>query len=292
MKTKIFLLTVISPLLCAQISFAETTKTRDLWFLPQQGQFQSTTELGYQNTETEIVFAGTPKINESEFVIAESLNYAITNEFHIAAGVAYSSQDNESLTSTTTKSSKSTSGIKDPAIGALYRILKQDASGLFLDASIFVSPSLGKAKASNVLRGSTLVSAGISLGQNNGNFEYAIVPNLKYYTDEKYEADSIKARFDFGLGVATQYDFNDTVSINAGLDLNLPGKQKEKTSGDEQKFDYALGLNVGPSFQILENLSAKVDLSYAYTTGDYTSGSTVDLKRRALGISGSLDFLF
>ncbi len=262
--------------------------TRDLWYLPAQGQFKSETELGYGNTEAEIDVPGTSKVKNSKFVGAETLSYAITNEFQIGAQVAFASEKTKNGAGV----SDSASGITDPVIGALYRILKQEDSALYLDAFLAVGPSLGKSKSSNVLRGSTEIEAKVSIGQNNGVFEYAVVPTISYFTDQKVESDTIKSRVDFGLGVETQYDFNEVVSLNGSLGLTLPGKLKEKTSGEEIKYDYIVDLEVGPSFQILENLSAGVAVNYAYGTGEYTLGGTADYTERSLAITGGLDFVF
>lgn len=270
----------------------ENSTTRDIWFLPKQGDFLVTVEAGYTATVINIESPGTPKLHSRSTKGGPTLAYAITDDFILGAGFTLESKKEDSLLTNTTKESNTASGINDPAILGLYRILKQDTSGAFFDITLGASPSLGKSKNKNVLRGSHKFAGGLRAGQQREAVEYALGLNLAYSTEEKYDGgNTLKPRFDLSLAAEFQYDFSSFVSANAEFALELPGDLKVKSgAGSDQELSHGIKLAVGPAFQISENLSAGALLSYSKLEGEITSGP--DLDSTSYALEANLNFVF
>lgn len=285
-KKCIYFLFSISPYLLT----ANTPKSRDLWFLPGHGNFQASVDTAYLASSTDFDFSGTPKLQDRSFHFAPSLSYGLTEELYLSGGVSFESGKSEELTSTTSKESTTASGINDPGVGLYYRILKQEESNAFLDAFLEYSPSIGKKKSSNVLRGSHEVSGGMKIGQLREAVEYSFDFDVSYYTDQKFSSGkTIKSHVDYKFGANFQYDFNELVSLNTKFDLAFLGDLKSNvTEEDTVNFDVAYTLIVGPAFQILDNLSADVALTYGKITGEWG----VDFDATVFAVSGGLDYVF
>jgi len=288
-KTKVlFLATLLSHSTFAQ----DTSVTRDIWFFPKKGEFLTSVDAEYKARVTNIDFPGTPKLQDRSTKGGPTLAYAITDDFVLGAGFTLESKKEESILTATTKESNTASGLNDPAILGVYRVLRQDASGAFFDILLVASPSLGKAKTKNVLRGSHRFAGGLRAGQQREAVEYALGLAVAYSTEEKYEGgNSFKPRFDLILDAEFQYDFSSFVSANAEFALELPGDLKVKSgAGSDQELSHEIKLAAGPEFQISENLSAGAMLSYSKLEGELTNGPDFDTTSYAL--EANLSFVF
>lgn len=271
-------------------AFSNTQQSRDLWFLPGAQNFFATADLEYRATVTDFDAPGAPKPSDRSFNGGPSLIYGITDDFYVGAGFEFESKKDESLTSATTKESNTASGLNDPVFLAGYRLVKQSANDFYLDALLGFSPSIGKKKNKNVLRGSHVFGVGLKIGQEKEAVEYAFGVKLDYSTDQKFsDGNYYKSKFDFSFDADFQYDFNDLVALNAEFELGFLGDLKPNVSTvDTYKFDYVYTLSVGPSFQITENFVAGVGLEYGKVAGEW--GVDFDSTTYALGANASYVF--
>lgn len=292
MKKKIPL-TISAFLLGSMAAHAEhgTAQTRDLWYLPAAGKFQSSTTLGYNSTTLDLDYSGGPNLTDNTLELSEEFNYSILDELQVGIDVGYSTGKRESLTGATTKSSKTASGITDPSLVVLYRILKQDEQPVFLDVSLAISPSLGKVKIDNRYRGSNDVSLSAKVGQSFGAFEYAAGPVFTWHSDTKTSGGTdTKSHYDYGVFVAAQYDFTEMVALNAALVAAFPGTVKAKAGGTTvSKTDYSLGLVVGPSFQLTDSMNTGLNLGYTRASGDYLGA---DATSSGFAAAANFDIVF
>jgi hypothetical protein len=268
---------------------AAEAEVRDIWYQPKAGGFLSSFDVGYRKSVLNLDSPGAPRCFASQLKGGAELDYGITDSFIIGADLSVYSTEQEIPQTATTKKNFSASGLADPTLLAGYRILHQNDSAPFLDAEFEFSPSLGKEKDTNVLRGNHLFGLGMFVGQQISQVEYKLGVELRYNTEKKDEINTYKARFDYAFTGAFQYDFNDFFSMNTQLELEFPGKLTAKNGSGSVSTQYNVEFSVGPTFQIAKNLSSTLLLSYGKSSGDNNS---VDTDITAYAAVADLKFAF
>ena len=237
--------------------------SRDLWFLPLGGEFQSTTEGGYMNQRMYIEGDST---DYQDFSLSQGLTYSLYDDWVLGAQVGYRTQRQSNDTSR-----ESTSGVTDPSLSILYRVTDQNYWPVFFDASVNVSPSFGHAQDNNVLRGSTKADFILALGQELYDWSYKFTAVTSWFSSEHYgsnaSSSSIQSRVDFGLNGALQFDFDPQWSVFTEVGMKFLGREDYNDSSYYEDGDYEFSAFLGPKYQFHRDLSTALKLYTKYEKG-------------------------
>jgi hypothetical protein len=235
--------------------------SRDLWFLPLGGEFQSTSEAEYRNEREEVEDVST---DYQSFTLGQGLTYSLSDDWVLGVKAQYKTQRESSGTSRS-----STSGLMDPVFSVLYRVADQSYVPVFFDASFNLSPSFGKSRDNNVLRGSTKFDVKFDLGQDLYDWSYKFTAYTSWFSGEHYGANdsTIQSRFDLGLNGALQYNFDPEWAAFFELGILLPGKEQYNNDPYFEDADFLFTALVGPKYQFHRDLSAALQLFTKYEKG-------------------------
>jgi hypothetical protein len=267
-------------------------QTRDLFFLPEEGDFLSATELSFEIQK--IWLSDVNKTTSRGHVIffEETLNYAFRDYLFLGLGFGFLSGRIQELNSVD-KVSFSYSGARDPSFFLLYRVVDQKNAPYFLDLRGMFSPSLGQGLYSNGFRGGHKIEALISFGQAIWDFEYKFGFRGAYYSLAKVQDGNQvvdqNSTYDWGLSSHVQYDIDSRTSLDIGIDLSLPRKLQNKNSSDYEKPLYLIYTEIGLAHQFDDFLSASIKPYYSYEQDDYFSNSNL-LKQTTTSYGLKLNF--
>lgn len=266
--------------------------SRDLFFLPLSGEFQSKSQFNYETRKETTEVVSPVDLSTASFTLGEGLSYAFYDDLVVGAQVGFKTlkQDSKNL-------NNSTSGLLDPSFSILYRVYDQSYSPVFFDMSLALSPYFGKHRSNNVLRGSTEADFELSLGQELYAWAYKLSLYSTWFSREitgGSASDSIiQSRFDLGGKAALQYDFDPQWAANFELGLRLPGKRQDDKSTGYQDPNYEFSFATGPVYQFHRDLSGAFKLYTKYEKGTfYAANKTTNYHATTYGINLALDYIF
>jgi hypothetical protein len=247
-------------------------QTRDLFFLPEDGGFLSSTDFSFEMQNSSLSDPNKTTSKGQSVFLDETLRYALRDYLFLGIGFGFLSGRTEELNSPA-KFSYTSSGARDPSFFVLCRFIDQKNAPYFLDLKINLSPSLGQGLYSNALRGGHKVEGVLSLGQAIWDFEYKFGFHGAYYALAKVQdGDEVvdqNPSYEWKISSLVQYDFNSETSLDLGIDLSLPRKLQNKNSSDYEKPLYSLSFELGPVHQFDDFLSASLKPYYSYELGDH-----------------------
>lgn len=264
----------LSVFLCTLVASADPgLASRDLWFLPLGGEFQSTTQAEYLNQKENI--PNSNSINSQVFTLSQGLKYSLYDDWTLGVLVDY-----QTLRSTVASVKTSTSGLTDPKLSVLYRITDQIYWPVFFDAALVLSPTFGRSQVNNVLRGSTKADFSLALGQELYDWSYKFTGFADWFSTEDHgngtAAYSIKSRVDFGLNGALQFDFDPEWAAFLELGLKLPGKRQNVDSLAYKDPTFEFSAQLGPSYQVHRDLSFAFRLFLKHEKGVFRGKAALD----------------
>ena len=268
--------------------------SRDLFFLPLSGEFQSKSQFNYETRKDTIEGVGAYDISSASLTLGEGLSYAFYDDLVVGAQLGFKTLKQD-LTKTT---STSTSGLLDPNFSILYRVYDQSYSPVFFDVSLALSPYFGKNRSNNVLRGSTEVGFELAIGQELYAWAYKLSLYSTWFSREitgGSASDSIiQSRFDLGGKAALQYDFDPQWAANFELGLRLPGKRQDDKSIAYTDPNYEFSFATGPVYQFHRDLSGAFKFFTKYEKGTSYAVNKISTNYHATtyGINLALDYIF
>jgi hypothetical protein len=262
--------------------------SRDLWFLPLGGEFQSTTEGNYMNQREHLAGDST---HTQSFLLSQGLSYSLDDDWVVGALVGYKTKRES-----TDNSRTSTSGLTDPTFSILYRVTDQNYWPVFFDASFDVSPSFGRSQDNNVLRGSTKVDFNLALGQDSYDWSYKFKGTTSFFSSQFYgtgdSSGSIETRFDFGLNGALQYNFDPEWAAFVELGMLFPGLKNYNNTDYYEDAEYEFSAYVGPKYQFHRDLSAALKVYTKYEKGIIHIDSTEEYNYHTSSYGVNLALLY
>ena len=271
-------------------------QTRDLYFLPEEGGFLSSTELSFEIQKSWLSDANKTTSKGYNVFLGENLSYALRDYLFLGIGFGFISGRTEELNSVD-HSKYSYSGARDPSFSLLYRIVDQKNAAYFLDLQGIFSPSIGQGLYSNGFRGGHKIEGLVSFGQAIWDFEYKFGIHGAYYTLAKVQDGSQvvdqKSTYEWGLSSLVQYDIDSKNSFDVGLYLTFPRKLQNKNSADYEKPLYLLSVELGPVHQFDDFLSASLKPYYSYEQADNLNSSKLYKQTTIIyGVKFSLNYAF
>lgn len=262
--------------------------SRDLWFLPLGGEFQSTSEAEYMSQSLHVEGDTT---NYESFTLGQGLSYSLSDEWVLGAKLQYKTQRESGNTSRS-----STGGFVDPVFSALYRVVDQSYGPVFFDASFNLSPSFGKSRDNNVLRGSTKIDFKFDLGQDLYDWSYKFTASTSWFSGEHYGANdsSIQSRFDLGLNGALQYNVDPQWAAFFELGILLPGKEQYNNDPYFEDASYLFTALGGPKYQFDRDLWAALQVYTKYEKGILHVDPTEEYNfhTNTFGVNLALNYIF
>ena len=271
-------------------------RTRDVFFLPEEGGFLSSTELSFDFKKSAFSDANSTTSKELSASVFETLNYALRDNLLLGGGFGFLIGRTEDMKASG-KETFSLSGMKDPLLSLLYRAVDQKEAPYFLDLQILFNPSVGQSLYSNALRGGHKLEGVLSCGQVLWNFEYKFSFFGIYYALAKVQDGDVivnqNPSYAFGASTLIQYDFDRDFSMNIGFGLSVPRKVQNQNDLDYEKPLYAFAFDVGPSYQFSDFFSSSLKFKASYEQGDMRRSPNIyKYTTTSYGLMANLDYAF
>jgi hypothetical protein len=290
----------------------------DPLYLPLQGQFTGVTDYDFSVSTGHIDDALGAKLSSFDIRtnrILQSFAYGVTDDFTLGISDSYDPLRERLVTTASGTTQRDSSGLEDPTVSAIWRMLDQGTNPVSLDLLASYSPDLVDAQTASltsdgsVARGGQQLSFGAGLGHETKDFTIRAGLDANWFGRRKVEDDagatvsSLGSFWNYSADLSTQTRLTDRISFDAGasyvfardasLANHLSGIDFESRPGD------ATGLHMGINYHVVPNQFV-VGLTYGYNTydtGKDTSAATPsadifarDRKENVVG--AKLDYTF
>ncbi|MBT3586724.1 MAG: hypothetical protein HN509_17570 [Halobacteriovoraceae bacterium] len=288
----IAVLTLLAPALFAK------SKVTDLMFRPSTGAIAFEGGFDYTKESYSIKSASitTREDDRTGSSLRAGATYGVMDTFSFGFNFTYQMSDeleqNNKSVSPSIKTTKKSSGFKEPNFIASYRALdEKGAIGLPLDVTVLVSPSFSDGKEANVttegdsLRGGFLADVQGKVGGKLEGFSWEGHLNLSFLGSRKLDnatsgQDELDkdSRMDFSLGGRGQIQIGESIAFDAGLDLVFIGEETTKltlsniTIKDDSHMNFVLSGKLH-YYLIADKLALNGSATYT-KVGDFDSTST------------------
>jgi outer membrane lipoprotein SlyB len=264
----------------------------DPTYLPLTGQIWGYTDYAHtwaHGDAQNYAGDGTSSFHVDTDSIVQYLGFGLTDDFMINANIRWAPDSSRQIDyvrggSTTLESS----GFSDPAFGATYRLIDQNASPVSLDFFGSYRPDWLDADSASTTQEGTIAGGGQSgtvgaaIGQETrdftirGAFAANIFGDSNSFDLANGDTIHVSPYTNYEASIATQTRLTDLFSINAGISYTFASDQTvtntsrdivhESAPGNTASVDLALNYQVVPNTMILAATYDYSNVSYAHTT--------------------------
>jgi hypothetical protein len=231
--------------------------TQDLHYYPNEKSFLLTTLGSYSHEKASI---GSSDTKTTTYSLNTGLIYSPAKDYAFGVDLSLASKKSES-----SGSSDSASGLTDPNFLFSYQFQNPGEDNFFWVLVAKFSPSLGKSKDNNVLRGNHKIQLGTVFGNKVGQWSWSLGPHLNYFTESKFENFELDPYYEFALDMEAQYDFNSEWALYMPLLTSYTSDQRTTNASVKIKTGFSLGAGLGAKYAVSNDINLLFNALYQLT---------------------------
>ena len=303
------LMLVSSMAFAKRIPASASSKTpADLVPFPDAGKGWVTLDIGSNGNVFKPAAQGQEKVKTRNTSVTPSVIYAFNSNIAATFDIGFVTGKAPSVEG---DAKNKVTGITNPTIGVVYRVLDSAKNGNDLNIGLSVSPTFGKkvlkkksnanaVQKSNAISGQNVIAFDVAWSKNISDFVIGAEFGFTYKGQQKVkdkdqdpvEVDKYKATRDINLGINAQYKGVNKLVLTTGIDYTKYGKLKEKGAvGVAYKSFGQFALGLGANYNVCKNTYLGVNWDHAFkATVKDNDGKLGKVSGDSFGIGATYQF--